>query len=263
MEFCLQKMATSHENPIQYYLQTPHGQISMNALLGKKIQLHFTGQIFCKACQKKINKTFGEGFCFSCFSTEAAASPCILRPELCQAHLGLGRDPEFEARNHNQPHIVYLAQTDQLKVGITRKTQMPTRWIDQGAASAIVLAEVPNRYLSGVLEVALKTQFSDKTNWQNMLKNMAYAGPDLAEQKWELEETLPSDLTQYWTNDEDSCHFVYPVLNYPQKVKALSLDQTPLIEGVLTGIRGQYLYFEHGQVLNIRKHTGYQIKWEN
>ena len=140
---------------------------------------------------------------------------------------------------------------------------MPTRWIDQGAAAAIVLAEVPNRYLSGVLEVALKTQFSDKTNWQHMLKNTAFDGPDLLDQKWELEETLPSDLTQYWTEDEKIWEFTYPVLSYPTQVKSLSLDQTPLIKGTLTGIRGQYLYIDETLVINIRKHTGYQIKWEN
>ena len=263
MEFVLTKMETQLEDPIHYFLRTPGTKIALHPFLGKQISFHFTGRIFCSACQKKINKKFGEGFCFSCFTSAAAASPCILRPELCQAHLGLGRDPIYEEKHHNQPHLVYLAQTDQLKVGITRKTQMPTRWIDQGAAAAIVLAEVPNRYLSGVLEVALKTQFSDKTNWQHMLKNTAFDGPNLLDQKWELEETLPSDLTQYWTEDEKIWEFTYPVLSYPTKVKSLSLDQTPLIKGTLTGIRGQYLYIDESLVINIRKHTGYQIKWEN
>ena len=169
----------------------------------------------------------------------------------------------YSAYSHLQPHLVYLAQTDQIKVGITRKTQMPTRWIDQGAAAAIVLAEVPNRYLSGVLEVALKSQFSDKTNWQNMLKNKAYDGPDLNDIKWELEESLPTDLTQFWTDDENIWNFNYPVVHYPSIVKSLSLDQTPHIKGSLTGIRGQYLYIDESFVINIRRHTGYQIKWEN
>ena len=263
MELVLAKMETHFEDPIQYFLPAPNSKLALQPFLGKEIQFQFTGIIFCSLCQKKIAKTFGEGFCFSCFSTSAAASPCILRPELCQAHLGLGRDPVYEEKNHNQPHLVYLAQTDQIKVGITRKTQMPTRWIDQGAAAAIVLAEVPNRYLSGVLEVALKSQFSDKTNWQNMLKNKAYDGPDLTDIKWELEESLPTDLTQFWTDEEAIWRFNYPVINYPTQVKSLNLDQTPLIKGTLTGIRGQYLYIDGAFVINIRRHTGYQIKWEN
>jgi hypothetical protein len=263
MEFLLQKMKTAQEEQVQYWLGDDTQQFSLNALLGQPISLLFTGAIFCRECQKKITKTFGEGFCFNCFNSAAAASPCILRPELCQAHLGLGRDPVYEQKHHNQPHFVYLAQTDQLKVGITRTTQMPTRWIDQGAAAAIVLAQVPNRYLSGVLEIALKSQFADKTNWQNMLKNKPYEGPALDEQKWELEESLPADLTQYWTNDEQIWSFNYPVMSYPDKVKSLSLDQQAHIRGTLTGIRGQYLYLDHSLVINIRKHTGYQIKWEN
>lgn len=263
MEFCLQKMLTSHESPVAYFLATTEQNLALNPLIGQKITLQYTGLIFCSNCQKKTNKSFGEGFCYTCFMSAAGASPCILRPELCQAHLGLGRDPIFEEKNHNQPHLVYLAQTDQLKVGITRKTQMPTRWIDQGAAAAIVLAEVPNRYLSGVLEVALKDQFSDKTNWQQMLKNSAYEGPDLIDIKWELEEYLPADLTQYWTDDQTVWDFEYPVLRYPDKVKSLSLDTNPRIEGILSGIRGQYLYLDEQFVLNIRKHTGYQIKWES
>jgi hypothetical protein len=263
MEFLLQKMKSAQDEQVQYWLGDGTQQINLNAWIGNTLTFEFTGAIFCQECQKKIKKSFGEGFCFNCFSTAAAASPCILHPELCQAHLGLGRDPIYEEKHHNQPHLVYLAQTDQLKVGITRKTQMPTRWIDQGAAAAIVLAEVPNRYLAGVLEVALKAQFSDKTNWQSMLKNLPYDGPELSAQKWELEETLPADLTQYWTDDENIWEFNYPVAAYPTQVKSLSLDQQPRITGQLTGIRGQYLYLDNLWVLNIRKHTGYQIKWDN
>jgi hypothetical protein len=263
MELQLRKMIVAQDELVQYWLANGADKWRLNDLIGQTITLSFTGAIYCQECQKKIKKSFGEGFCFSCFSNAAAASPCIIHPELCQAHLGLGRDPDYEQKNHNQPHLVYLAQTDQLKVGITRKTQMPTRWIDQGAAAAIVLAEVPNRYLSGVLEVALKAQYSDKTNWQSMLKNLPYEGPEIAEQKWELEEFLPSDLTKYWTDDEEVWNFNYPVLHYPKQVKSLSLDQTPVVKGKLTGIRGQYLYLNDSSVINIRKHTGYQIKWEH
>lgn len=259
----LQKMQSEFADPVLYALRHDEGQIALNDYIGKQIEFVFTGQITCVNCNKVINKTFGEGFCFSCFSTAAAASPCIIHPELCQAHLGLGRDPDYEEAHHNQPHVVYLAQTNQIKVGITRNTQMPTRWIDQGAAAAIVLAQVPNRYLSGVLEVALKDAFSDKTNWQLMLKNAPYDGPELHDIKWELEETLPSDLTKYWTDEQHTWHFNYPVLEYPKQVKSISLDTSPHVKGTLSGIRGQYLYIDNSSVINIRRHTGYQIKWES
>lgn len=260
----VRKMRTSYENPISYHILDGETPMLLNDLIGKHLQLTFTGQIFCQECNKKIQKAFGEGFCFSCFSAAAAASPCILRPELCQAHLGLGRDPDYEQKHHNQPHLVYLALTDQIKVGVTRQTQMPTRWIDQGAAQAIVLAQTPNRYLAGVIEVALKDHFSDKTNWQNMLRNIAPANDvDLAAEKWELEEILPQDLTQYWTDDEEIWVFNYPVKNYPAQVKALNFDKEKEIQGILTGIRGQYLYFDGQFVLNLRRHTGYEILWQH
>jgi hypothetical protein len=159
--------------------------------------------------------------------------------------------------------VVYLALTQHVKVGITRKTQVPTRWIDQGAQQAIILAETPNRYLAGVLEVALKEHYSDKTNWQLMLRNVqATDQPDLSAEKWELEELLPHDLTQYWTDDEEIWNLNYPVMQYPEKVQALSFDKTPEISGVLTGIRGQYLYLDQINVLNLRKHTGYEVIWQ-
>lgn len=149
MKSVIRKMGAQFGDPINYFVKIDEQQIELNSLIGQHIHLQFTGQIFCQECNKKINKSFGEGFCFNCFSTAGSASPCIIRPELCQAHLGLGRDPEFEQRNHNQPHVVYLALTQHVKVGITRKTQVPTRWIDQGAQQAIILAETPNRYLAG------------------------------------------------------------------------------------------------------------------
>ncbi len=95
-----------------------------------------------------------------------------MKPELSTAHLDIeDRDLDYEKRVQLQPHIVYLALSSEVKVGVTRKTQVPTRWIDQGAVQAIPIVEVPNRYLAGITEVALKNHFADKTNWQKMLKN--------------------------------------------------------------------------------------------
>jgi hypothetical protein len=183
-----------------------------------------------------------------------------LHPELCEAHLGKGRDLEFEERNHNQPHFVYLAATDKVKVGVTRATQIPTRWIDQGASSSIILAETPNRYLAGCIEVALKDFFTDKTNWQNMLRNFQDESIDLEEEKWQVHDELPSDLTQYWIENDEITTLNYPVLEYPEKVSSMSFDKTAQIQGTLTGIRGQYLIFDTKNVVNIRRHTGYEIE---
>ncbi len=262
MKGLLHKMKTVFNQPVEYSLTLSEERLLVNSLLGKQISIQFTGAIFCSSCNAKIKKTFQDGLCYKCFISAPEASECILRPELCRAHLGEGRDIEWEEANHNQPHIVYLAASDCVKVGVTRATQIPFRWIDQGAASAIRLAETPNRYEAGLLEVALKSIFTDKTNWQRMLKNEVDDSIDLEEEKWYVHEQLPSDLTEYFSEDDEIIEIQYPVNQYPDKVKSLSLDKTPLIEGVLSGIKGQYLIFEDGSVINIRKHTGYEVELE-
>ncbi len=260
MRLILQKMDSKLESTIQYSLRTLDNSIAVNELIGKEISMLWSGVIYCSKCAKVTKKSFGEGFCFTCFSSAAEASPCILHPELCEAHLGKGRDLEYEERNHNQPHFVYLAATDKVKVGVTRVTQIPTRWIDQGASSSIILAETPNRYLAGCIEVALKDFYTDKTNWQNMLRNFQDESIDLEDEKWQVHDELPSDLTQYWIENDEITNLNYPVLEYPEKVSSMSFDKTAQIQGKLTGIRGQYLIFDNKNVINIRRHTGYEIE---
>lgn len=260
MKGLLHKMRAKLADPIEYSLVLEDQVVDVNALVGKQISMHFTGTIICSSCQAKIKKTFQDGLCFRCFQSAPEASECVLRPELCRGHLGEGRDVEWEEKNHNQPHVVYLAASDVVKVGVTRETQVPTRWIDQGAAFAIRLAETPNRYEAGKLEVELKSFFTDKTNWQRMLKNEIDDSLDLEEEKWSLHEQLPADLTAYFSENDEIIHLRYPVIEFPQKVKSMSLDKTPLIEGKLMGIKGQYLLFEGGGVINIRKHTGYEVE---
>ncbi|MGJ8661895.1 MAG: DUF2797 domain-containing protein [Bacteroidota bacterium] len=259
MKGILHKMKTELGNPIQYSLnwETP---ILMNDFIGKPLRLEFAGIITCRKCEKVTKKSFGEGFCYPCFANAPEAAECIIRPELCKAHLGEGRDVEWEEANHNQPHVVYLAASDIVKVGVTRSTQVPTRWIDQGAMSAIRLAETPNRFEAGRLEVELKAMFSDKTNWQRMLKNEFDESIDLEEEKWTLHEQLPEDLTEFFSENDEIIEMNFPVLEFPLKVKSLSFDKEPVIEGTLMGIKGQYLIFDGGRVLNIRKHTSYHVE---
>lgn len=254
----ISKMKTELGNPIQYQLLLDH-PVNMNDLIGKEISIQWTGNIFCSSCGKKTKSSFGQGFCYSCFTTAPEAAECILRPELCKAHLGQGRDPQWEQEHHNQPHVVYLAASSAIKVGITRLTQVPTRWIDQGANEAIILAETPNRYEAGRIEVELKSMFTDKTSWQKMLKNDIDESIDLAETKWEIEEQLPSDITDYFTEDEEVEQMNFPVIEYPTKVKSIKLDKVPSFTKKLMGIKGQYLIFSDDTVINLRSHTGYEI----
>lgn len=258
MEGLLHKMNVKLDDDVMYSLHLSES-VSMNELVGQTITMLWNGIIICSICEKQTKKSFGDGMCYSCFMNAPQAAECIIRPELCRAHLGEGRDPEWEEAHHNQPHVVYLASSDCVKVGVTRDTQIPTRWIDQGASSAIRLAETPNRYEAGRLEVELKQFFTDKTNWQRMLKNEVDDSIDLVEEKWTLHDQLPSDLTTYFSENDEVIEINYPVLEFSEKVKSMSFDKTPEISGKLMGIKGQYLLFDGGRVINIRRHCGYFV----
>ena len=253
----LKKMFVSHTDPVTYHADWIDE--SINSLIGQNIHIKWSGRYICKSCNKTPNKLFGEGLCYSCFSTLPIASPCIIHPEKCRAHLGEGRDMEWERKHHLQPHIVYLAVSDVVKVGVTRDTQIPIRWIDQGAIKAIKLAETKNRYEAGCIEVALKSNYTDKTNWRKMVKNEVDESIDLIDEKWSLHEELPFDMQEFFSEDDSVLEFNYPVYKYPEKIIYISLDKQNEIKGRLTGIKGQYLLFENGSVFNVRRHTGYEV----
>lgn len=253
-------MSTAFINPVQYFLQLGNDKVAMNEMVGNKIQLQWTGRIFCTVCGKKIRKGYGEGMCWDCFSTSAENAECILRPELCEAHLGKGRNPEWEEKAHNKPHYVYLALTDAAKVGVTRGDQVPTRWIDQGANKGIIVAETPYRQMAGFIEVVLKDYFTDKTNWQKMLRNEVNEEIDLIDEKKRLISLLPEEYRKYEYATNEIVELIYPVKQYPKKVSSMSFEKTKTIDMVLEGIRGQYLIFEGGNVFNVRKNSGYEVE---
>ncbi|OYX85024.1 MAG: hypothetical protein B7Y83_06235 [Flavobacteriales bacterium 32-34-25] len=258
-EGVLTKMETEYGNPIQYYLVFEDSFLNVNQLLDKNIAINFVG-FQCLNCSKK-KKIYRQGFCYDCFYSSAAVGDWIMKPELSTAHLGIAdRDLAYEEKVQLQPHIVYLALSSEIKVGVTRKTQVPTRWIDQGANEAIAIVEVPNRYLAGITEVALKNHYADKTNWRKMLTNDIEA-VDLVAERLKLENLIPAEVQEYFYLDKNDLYQMeYPVLQFPSKVKSLSLDKTPSFEGKLTGIKGQYLLFEDGTVFNVRGSEGYVVR---
>ena len=157
-------------------------------------------------------------------------------------------------------HYVYLAVASEVKVGVTRCHQIPVRWIDQGASAAIRLAKTPNRHIAGIIEIFLKKYFTDRTKWQAMLKNDTIPDFDLSKEKKKALKLLPAELQKYSCTDDTVTFIEYPLENAPQQIKSVSFDKTPDIEGILEGIKGQYLIFDNGSVLNIRKFNGYYLK---
>ncbi|RLD27822.1 MAG: DUF2797 domain-containing protein [Bacteroidetes bacterium] len=250
----LRKMDVEFGKPIQYFLIFENDFLNMNQLLNKTISIQFVKHQ-CLNCglDKPI---YRQGFCKSCFFEIPQAADWIMRPELSKAHLNKkDRDLEYEKKVQLQPHIVYLANSSNVKVGVTRKNQVPTRWIDQGAHEAIEIVEVPNRYLAGITEVALKEHVSDKTNWRTMLKN-DIKDESLEEWKLKLNKFIPNEAKEYFIENNSETHLEFPVLQYPVKPQSLNLSKTPNYTGKLVGIKGQYLIFEDQTVFNIRANEG-------
>jgi len=254
------KMRTEHSVPVNYFLPVGEKEIRMNVLIDKEVKMHFTGQINCIACGKVTKTSFNQGFCYNCLQTAPEAGESVVRPELSKAEFGIARDMDWARQHDLIEHIVYFAVASELKVGVTRHHQIPTRWIDQGASYAIRLAKTPNRHIAGVIEIFLKRYFTDRTNWQAMLKSSGNSTINLPEEKKNALQLLPSELQKYYCNDDEVVTIEYPLKEPPEKVKSISFDKTPVIEGILQGIKGQYLVFNKNRALNIRKHNGYYLR---
>ncbi len=244
---------------VNYSLKISEERIEMNSLLNKAIKLKWHEEIECIACGNKTLKSFGQGYCYPCFISVPQTAPCILKPELCEAHKGISRDMKWAEENCLQNHIVYLALTGGLKVGVTRKSQVPYRWMDQGAVKAIRFAETPNRYLAGMIETDLKKYISDKTSWQKMLKGDIDLKVDLLKEKKRASELLNNNYKQYIIQNDEITDIEFPVTMYPKKVRSINLETEKTVSELLVGIKGQYLIFSDGSVINIRKYNGYKI----
>lgn len=256
-EGVLRKMKTEIGTPIQYYLVFESDFLNVNQVLNQELKIEFT-KFQCLNCGND-RPIYRQGFCKNCFFEIPSAGDWIMRPELSTAHLGQeDRDLSYEKKVQLQPHIVYLANSSNVKVGVTRKTQVPTRWIDQGAHEAIEIVEVPNRYLAGITEVALKDHVGDKTNWRKMLTNNV-DDEDLVDWRNKLKPFIPDEAQDYFIDSNTETNLNFPVLRYPEKVKSLNLDKTPNYTGLLKGIKGQYLIFEDNTVFNIRGSEGYYV----
>lgn len=259
----LEKMLSEFAEPIQYYLLLGGEAIHINQLINKEIELKHIGYC-CLSCGSTA-PIFRQGHCKKCFFEMPQTADWIMHPELSTAHLDVeDRDLTYEKQVQLQPHIVYLANSSHVKVGVTRKSQIPTRWIDQGAHEALEIVEVPNRYLAGITEVALKNYVDDKTNWRTMLMNQV-KDENLIEWRNRLLPHIPQEVLPYILDHQKETHLVFPVEHYPQKISSLTLEKTKQYQGKLSGIKGQYLLFQDGTVFNVRNHEGYvvEIKIQN
>lgn len=263
----LSKMGARLEQPVQYSLRLGEQDLHLNGLLGQGVRLEYLGAIHCSHCGRKTKKSFSQGYCYPCFSKLAQCDTCIMSPERCHYAAGTCREPAWGEQFCMTEHVVYLANSSGAKVGITRATQVPTRWIDQGATQALPIMRVATRQQSGLVEDVLRSQVTDRTNWRAMLKGEA-APLDLAQLAGEIFQACQDGITALQErfglqaiqplSDRALVQIAYPVLAYPAKVVSFDLEKNPVVEGTLQGIKGQYLIFDTG-VINIRKFTAYQL----
>lgn len=271
MEGALRKMAITADDAgrAHYAMRLDDDALPLNSLLGKTVRLIWSGAIRCVHCQRPTNKSFAQGHCYPCFKRLASCDTCIMSPERCHYAQGTCRQPEWGKQHCMAPHLVYLANSSALKVGITKPSQLPTRWLDQGAAQAVPILDVDSRLQSGLVEDTLRAVLSDRTSWQAMLKGdpaeldlAAIRTTVLAQFECELDALRAQWGEKALRLREDAPRrFHYPVLAYPQKVKSFNLDRQPIIEGQLMGIKGQYLILDAG-VINLRKYSGYHVAFD-
>ncbi len=268
----IRKLRSRLQDPVAYSLplvgNDTEAAVPLNDMLESPLKMHYTGVINCVACGRKSNKSFNQGYCYPCFQKLAQCDSCIIHPEKCHYDQGSCREPAWGERYCMQDHIVYLANSSGLKVGITRATQVPTRWIDQGATQALAIIRVRSRLQSGTLEVMYKQHVADKTNWRDMLKGVAEPIDLAAENQRLLAECRAEieELEQRFgffaisiINGVDPVDISYPVVSYPEKITSFNFDKSPDVEGTLLGIKGQYLIFDTG-VINLRRFSGYEIE---
>ncbi len=263
----LSKLRASLNDKVQYQLSVGDELIDLNPLIGNTLTLTHTGNIFCCSCGKKTKKSYSQGHCFVCMKKLASCDMCIMKPETCHYDQGTCREPEWGERNCMVDHFVYLSNTSSLKVGITRHTQIPTRWIDQGATQGMPIFKVATRYISGLIEVEIAKHVADKTNWRNLLKGdaeplalqeqFATILPLVEDKIIEIRQRFGEDSIQIINAELTS--LTYPVEKHPVKIVSHNFDKSPEVTGKLQGIKGQYLIFDTG-VINIRKFTSYEVE---
>ena len=265
----LSKMEVTLGDTVAYQLPLDDQRIPLNDAIGKSIAIEHIGDIHCIHCGRRSKKSFSQGYCYPCFTKLPQCDTCIMSPERCHFHHGTCRDPAWGEKYSFTDHFVYLANSSGVKVGITRGTQLPTRWIDQGATQGLPIFRVQTRYQAGLIEDCIREFVADKTSWQKMLKGNAES-VDLAVIRDELMAKAESGLELLEQEfglqalqrlyNETTTQINFPVHEFPEKVKSLNLDKQPLVEGVLKGIKGQYLILDTG-VINIRKYTAYNVQF--
>lgn len=261
MKVNLRKMETTLGDVVEYRLRDENDEVVfLNEWIGSEVTIKFMDKIYCTACNKLIAKSYQGGYCFQCLQSLPETDMCQVKPELCHYDRGTCRDSAWGEKYCFKPHKVYLARSSGIKVGITREDPTVRRWMDQGAIEGMVIAEVPDRKTSGLIESALAQHISDKTDFRKMLRG-EISTDDLETVYEEIVDHVPLQYQIHLVDDLQPVRIAYPLREHPQKIKTRSLDKEHEVSGTLKGIKGQYLVFEEF-VFNVRAHSGYDVELE-
>lgn len=273
-EGALRKMAaTLTEGQARYHLRLHQGEgdrmleIALEEFLGRDIRLEYQGEIFCIHCAQSSKRSFAQGHCYRCFKKLASCDLCVLKPDTCHYAEGTCREPQWGETHCMSEHWLYLANTSGLKVGLTRRGQAPTRWLDQGATQALPILAARTRRQAGMIEKRLSASgIAEQTQWRRMLSGEPEPLP-LVEEAEKLRRELsveefctPLDAEPPEWLQEEALEIRYPVRRYPSKPKSLKFDKQAVIEGALHGVKGQYLMIGD-DALNVRSMAGYQVRF--
>jgi hypothetical protein len=262
----LRMMQIVPARPVEYTLQLDGDPIPLSDLLGRRLSIRFDGKITCQNCGSLTRKSYGDGYCYRCFTTLARCDLCVVSPDRCHYAAGTCREPAWGESFCMQPHLVYLANSAGAKVGITKPENLPWRWLDQGATQAAVIMRTQSRFQAGCVEAALARYVSDRTDWRELIGRDA-AEIDLPELAARLRRDAAKELELLesrfagalsWSAEAVPERFEYPVMAYASPANGLSLTAGGEIVGTLLGIKGQYLMFDSG-VFNVRRHTSYHV----
>ena len=245
---------------VEYALLLDEQRISLSAQVGQSIRLKFLGQSTCGNCHVSVNKLEGGGYCKNCFFSLARCDRCFVSPERCHFAQGTCREPQWGESYCMQPHVVYLANSSGPKVGITRADRNFYRWLSQGAVQGMVIAHAKTRRDAGLLEVAIKSKVSDKTNWRRMV-SMQPQNLDLLQLARQLQSAIELPEGTQWVSAMIGHDLAYPIQSHAPAQRLIISETNPELLDNLHGIKGQYLLLSQG-AFNVAAHGGMTVEVE-
>lgn len=238
--------------------------LPLSELVGTEVRLTISEDQYCTQCGTESKSSP----CSGC-AGEPPHATCVMHPAAHCDYTGCPY-PDYKERSCSHSHIVYLAATDRIKVGISRESRARCRWAEQGASHAIPIARAPNRKAAGIIEKALGEE------WPQRHRHQWYLPMDNAVERL-IDDALATDLIPeklwpcYLWDDADreavrDAIVDVPSITAPSLNERLTSNQYALSagetrEGRVLGIRGEIIATD-SFVVNLNEHSGHPVTIE-